>query len=165
MNEPGRRSRVVVVVVCGKLVVIVAAFHGEEMGLRFKPRHFPINALIKSSRLRAIVGPTTVGLIAPRVGETTRNEQQPRRLLHWVRNLSAFRNLIRNCVLASQNCPPRRARLHQRIFLFSVVTLSLYSRSSRVLFIVMTINEVINTDSFSVALLRSLMDIKSIDLA
>ena len=60
-REAGRRSEVA----GGKLVVIVVAFHGEEMarkgekggGGRIKPRHFPINALIKSSRCLASGGP------------------------------------------------------------------------------------------------------------
>lgn len=72
-NERAHRSGIVGV--GGKLVVIVAAFHREEMGPAIKPRHFPINALIKSSPLPAT---TTVGRerAASRRNDAERRQQQ-----------------------------------------------------------------------------------------
>lgn len=84
----------------------------ERKWAPIKPRHFPINTLIKSShrlfvdnRLRARLASTRSG----NGGSQAVANARPRRRLQRARKYAAptFRHLIRNCVLTSRNCLPR----------------------------------------------------------
>lgn len=102
------------------MVVIVVAFHGEEMarkgerGGTIKPRHFPINALIKSSRCSAS-------------GDLAKRDARLKLAWRWrgaatgtpaIPIAATFRRPIRNCVLTPAKLPTSRLSLQRRPFVF-----------------------------------------------